>query len=367
MNADETVIRRREGGLGRLVLDRPQALNALNLRMIRELQAAFDGFLGDPDVGVVSLEGAGPRGFCAGGDIRAVHASGRSASGEAEAFWREEYAFIADLAHADKPVVALMDGIVMGGGAGLSMHVAHRVVTERTRFAMPEVGIGFLPDVGATFRLPRSPGGLGRYLALTGNTVGPADVIAAGLADAQVPAARLGELAAALAALSVPASNADVRSVIASFATEPAPGLFAAQAETIRVAFTAGGAAAAAAVLAKIGPGHPSESFGAETCALLATRSPFSLRLTETLLDLGAASNRLEDCLVREFRAACHCLTVEDFYEGVRAAVIDKDRRPRWPSAGDGAADLDIDRVLSPIAGTPDPVFARADRPPAHH
>jgi enoyl-CoA hydratase len=359
---DETVLWRRDGVLGSLILDRPQALNALNLGMIRGLQAGFDALRVDARVGVLLLEGAGPRGFCAGGDIRAVHASGRAGDGEAQAFWREEYELIAQLAAAGKPVVALMDGIVMGGGAGLSMHVSHRIVTERTRFAMPEVGIGFLPDVGATHRLPRAPGGFGRYLALTGDVVGPGDVIAAGLADAHVPSSRLDELKSALATMPLPPSRADIASVIAAFSTEPEAGLFVSDGETIRAAFSKGTAASAALALADLAPGDPGASFARRTRDILSTRSPFSLRLTAALLDAGAASQTLETCLTREFRAACRCLAVEDFYEGVRAAVIDKDRTPRWPSARDGIADLDIDQFLSPIPGVADPLFERSAR-----
>ncbi|WP_279483028.1 enoyl-CoA hydratase/isomerase family protein [Aureimonas sp. SK2] len=353
-----TIVVTREGGAGILRLNRPKALNALDLDMVRALRRALDAFLDDPAVALVILEGTGERAFCAGGDIRAVAVSGRAGDGIAEAFWREEYELLSRLAHATKPIVALADGIVMGGGAGLVMHLKHRVATERVRFAMPEVGIGFLPDVGATFVLPRLEGAFGRYLALTGETVEAGDALAAGLLDRCVPSSRTAELRAALIGLDPGASHADVERLIADRAELlPAP-LIARHGEAIAAAFSRPEVEAIEAALEEMSSDAAQGEFAARTLATMRGRSPWSMALTHALLAEGSRSTTLEDCLVREFRAACYCLRVEDFHEGVRAAVIDKDRNPRWPSLDEGWRQPPLAEILREVPGRPDPVFA---------
>jgi enoyl-CoA hydratase len=188
------VLIRVEGVVGHVTLNRPRAINALTLDMVRVIDAALTAWVDDPAVAAVVIDGAGERGLCAGGDIRAIYEAARVGDPAPLTFWREEYRLNARLASYPKPIVAVMDGIVMGGGIGVSAHASHRVVTERSSVAMPEVGIGLFPDVGATYLLSRAPGELGVHLALTGVTIGAADAMTCGLAARCVPSGRLDEL-----------------------------------------------------------------------------------------------------------------------------------------------------------------------------
>lgn len=353
MTEASEVLTRREGRAGVVRLNRPKALNALTLGMVRAVAAALDVFAEDPAVAFVLLEGEGERSFCAGGDIRAIHAMGRTDLAGAAAFWREEYRLDSAISRFPKPVVVLMHGIVMGGGAGLSIHAGHRIVFGDTRFAMPEVGIGFVPDVGSTYRLARAPGGLGRFLAYTGTTVGAADVIAAGLADAHVPAAARAELRAALSNH----ETGDPRTVMARFACEPADARPQAERRLIERAF-AGGVDAALEALDADG-----SDFAAQTATLVRSRSPTSLRFTEFLLARAGAAQSLEAALNDEFAVALSLLREDDFYEGVRAAVIDKDRNPRWRPAELAALPVLEPHVPHPPEGLPPPFPSKEATP----
>src|SRR5271169_5726793 len=218
--ADEgDLIVRREGSAGVIRLNRPKAINALTLDMSLAIDAALDRFEADPAVALVLLEGAGERGLCAGGDIRGLYESSRAGGDLGKVFWRQEYAMNARIAVFPKPYVAFMDGIVMGGGVGLSAHGAHRVVTERTKLAMPEVGLGFFPDVGGTWLLSHSPGEIGTYFGLIGQTMNGPDAIHAGFADAVVPSAKLGALREALTKVRPGALSDEIRTIIGGFAT----------------------------------------------------------------------------------------------------------------------------------------------------
>src|ERR1700739_1620387 len=192
--AEPDLIARREGSAGIIRLNRPKAINAVTLEMFRDIDKALDRFEADPSVSVILLEGAGERGLCAGGDIRALYESSQVNGDLGKILWREEYILNARIAEFKKPYVAFMDGIVMGGGVGLSAHSRHRVVTDRTKLAMPEVSLGFFPDVGGTWLLARAPGEIGNYFGLTGQTMGCTDAIYAGFADAVVPSAKLPDL-----------------------------------------------------------------------------------------------------------------------------------------------------------------------------
>jgi enoyl-CoA hydratase len=313
------------GSLGRISLNRPKALNSLTLGMVRGIDRALADFAVDQTVAAVLLTGEGERGLCAGGDIRAIHDSGRAGTDLAATFWREEYRLNARIHHFPKPYVAVMDGLVMGGGVGLSAHGRHRIVTEETQLAMPETGIGFFPDVGASWLLSRQPGEFGTYIGLTGARMGPADVIAAGLADRHVARGRLAALIDQLAALPADAGHAEVEAVIAGLATPAAPGLSADIRAMIDRAF---GADSIEDILARL-DGEAGEA-AAATRRTLAAKSPIASKVALRLMRLGRASASLEDCLEREFAATAAVLQSHDFYEGVRAAVIDKDRHPAW-------------------------------------
>src|SRR3954471_7235556 len=222
------LIARREGAAGVIRLNRPRAINAVTLEMFRDIDRALDAFEADPAVGVILLEGAGERGLCAGGDIRALYESAKVRGDLGSILWREEYILNSRIAKFPKPYVAFMDGIVMGGGVGLSAHASHRVVTDRTKLAMPEVGLGFFPDVGGTWLLSHAPGEIGTYFGLTGQTMNGPDAVYAGFADAVVPAGKLTALREALTKLRAGVSKVDVKSLIDSFASGDTAGPVAA-------------------------------------------------------------------------------------------------------------------------------------------
>src|SRR5271154_4050322 len=196
---DAEVVVREHRALRRITLNRPKALNALTLDMAVTMTALLRSWAADPAVGAVLIDGAGERGLCAGGDIRALYDAAKSGDSLPARFWATEYHLNVLIARYPKPVIAIMDGMVMGGGVGISAHASHRVVTERSAVAMPEVGIGFFPDVGVSFLLARSPGYVGTHLELTGMRIGAADAIYSGLADTHIAAAKLADLPSALA------------------------------------------------------------------------------------------------------------------------------------------------------------------------
>jgi enoyl-CoA hydratase len=349
----------RQGVVGRIHLNRPRALNSLTLGMVRAIAKALVHFERDPEVRCVLIDGEGSRGLCAGGDIRAIYESGRRLDGEAELFWREEYILNARIAAFPKPYIAIMDGITMGGGIGIAAHGSHRIVTERSRIAMPEVGIGFVPDVGGTWLLSRTPGALGTYLALTGEIIGAGDTIRAGLADAMVPSGRLPALVDALASLARPAGSDEagsdeVEDILQAYARPADDGMLWQHRDLIDQCFSHSSIEEILAALADV-----ADDFARATLLSLRGKSPTSLKVTLRLLHL-AHNASLEDCLLREFRAAVRCLQGHDFYEGIRAAIIDKDRSPRWqPDTIGAVSEADIDRYLAPVhAG--EPVFSYA-------
>ncbi|HEV7878435.1 enoyl-CoA hydratase/isomerase family protein [Bradyrhizobium sp.] len=319
------LIMRREGAAGVIRLNRPKAINAVTLEMFRDVDRALDRFEADPAVGLILLEGAGERGLCAGGDIRALYESSRVAGDLGKILWREEYILNARIAKFPKPYVALMDGIVMGGGVGLAAHGSHRVVTDRTKLAMPEVGLGFFPDVGGTWLLSRAPGEIGAYFGLTGQTMNGPDAVYAGFADAVVPAAKLAGLREALTKVRAGASSADVKALIDGFATGETAGPVAALQSRIDNWFAHDRMEDIFAALQRDG-----SELALATLKTLNEKSPRGMVVTLKLLRLARKSSSLEDCLVREYRAALEVFASDDFREGVRAAVIDKDRSPKW-------------------------------------
>jgi enoyl-CoA hydratase len=323
--SEPDLIARREGALGVIRLNRPKAINAVTLEMFRNIDKALDAFEADPAVGAVLLEGAGERGLCAGGDIRALYESSKVRGDLGKVLWREEYILNARIAEFAKPYVAFMDGIVMGGGVGLSAHGRHRVVTERTKLAMPEVGLGFFPDVGGTWLLSRAPGEIGTYFGLTGQTMNGPDAVFSGFADAVVPTGRLAALRERLVSLQPGVSSAEVRSAIDAFATGERQGPVAALRPRIDAWFAHDRMQDIVAALQSDG-----SELAQATRKTLNEKSPRGMVVTLKLLRLARSSSSLEQCLVREYRAALEVFASDDFREGVRAAVIDKDRNPRW-------------------------------------
>ncbi len=322
---ESDLIARREGSAGVIRLNRPKAINAVTLEMLRDIDKALDAFEADPQVAVVLLEGAGERGLCAGGDIRALWESSKVQGDLGKVLWREEYILNARIKKFPKPYVAFMDGIVMGGGVGLSAHGSHRVVTEKTKLAMPEVGLGFFPDVGGTWLLSHSPGEIGTYFGLTGQTMNGPDAIYAGFADAVVPTANLAKLREALTEARAGATSAEIRALIAGFATGEMAGPVAAKQATIDKWFAHDRMQDIVTAL----QGDGSELAQA-TLKTLGEKSPRGMVVTLKLLRLARTAKSLEECLVREYRAALQVFASDDFREGVRAAVIDKDRQPKW-------------------------------------
>ncbi len=355
--SEPDLIVRREGAAGIIRLNRPKAINAVTLEMFRGIDQALDQFGTDPAIGLILLEGAGERGLCAGGDIRALYDSSRANGDLGKILWREEYILNARIARFPKPYVAFMDGIVMGGGVGLSAHGAHRVVTERTRLAMPEVGLGFFPDVGGTFLLARSPGEIGTYFGLTGTTMNGPDAIYARFADAVVPSGRLGALRETLVDLRAGVNSAAVKAAIDGFATGETAGPVAAMQADINRWFSHDRMQDIFAALHRDG-----SELAQSTLRTLNEKSPRGMVVTSKLLRLARGSSSLEQCLVREYRAALEVFRSDDFREGVRAAVIDKDRNPRWsPSRVEDVTPAMLAPYFAEI-GADELVFQRQDR-----
>jgi enoyl-CoA hydratase len=323
--AEGDLIARREGSAGVIRLNRPKAINAVTLEMFHDIDRALDAFEKDPAVAVIVLEGAGERGLCAGGDIRALWESAKVKGDLGKILWRDEYILNARIKKFPKPYVAFMDGIVMGGGVGLSAHSAHRVVTDRTKLAMPEVGLGFFPDVGGTWLLSHSPGEIGTYFGLTGQTMNGPDAIHARFADAVVPSAKLPDLREALTKVAPGVTSAEIGKLIDSFSTGDAGGPVAAQQAKIDALFSHDRMEDIVAALQRDG-----SDFAQATLKMLSEKSPRGMVVTLKLLRLARTARSLEECLVREYRAALEVFASDDFREGVRAAVIDKDRSPKW-------------------------------------
>jgi enoyl-CoA hydratase len=331
MTDDNDILFGREGGVGTVLLNRPQALNAFTLGMYRRLDPQLRAWADDPDIGAVLVEGAGERAFCAGGDVRAVYEAGKGITGERDftsVFFAEEYRIINRIHRYPKPYIAIQDGITMGGGAGVSVNGAYRVATEKTLFAMPETGIGLFPDVGATRFLNLCPGRIGRYLGLTGARLGAADALYCGFATHYVARERAQAVKSGLAGIAWHAGRerAQVAAVLAQFAADPGPSPLAARRPIIDRCFAGDTVEAILEALA-----HETGDIGwaAETRASLLTKSPTSLRITLRQLILGQGLD-LEAALKLEYRMTQHVMAGHDFYEGVRAALVDKDQKPRW-------------------------------------
>ncbi|MDU2927854.1 enoyl-CoA hydratase/isomerase family protein, partial [Bradyrhizobium sp.] len=339
------LIVRREGSAGIIRLNRPKAINAMTLEMSMGIDAALDRFEADPAVAVVVLEGAGERGLCAGGDIRGLYESSKVNGDLGKVFWRQEYIMNARIAAFGKPYIAYMDGLVMGGGVGLSAHGRHRIVTEKTRLAMPEVGLGFFPDVGGTWLLSRAPGELGAYFGLTGQTMNGPDAIHARFADAVVPTERWPALREVLTKVRPGAVSLEIDQLIAGFATGETAGPVAAQQAKIDAWFAHDRMHDIFVALEADG-----SELALATLKTLKEKSPRGMVVTLKLLRLARKATSLQECLVREYRAALEVFRSDDFREGVRAAIIDKDRNPSWsPPNVDQVTPEMLERYLAEI------------------
>jgi enoyl-CoA hydratase len=337
---DEVLIRR-EGRAGRITINRPQALNALTHAMVAPIWDALLAWRDDARVEVVLLDGSGERALCAGGDVRALYDSRGAGSGAARAFWRDEYRLNALIGRYDKPYVAIQDGIVMGGGIGLSAHARHRIVTERSRLAMPETGIGLIPDVGGSWLLARAPGEAGLYLGLTGAEMDAADAIYARFSDAFVPVSGLGELKARL----LDPKGGAIGEVLRGLKQEPGRSGLADRAADIDRIFAAD---SLEAILARLE--HSNLDWSEATRRALSQKSPKALKLACAAIRDARGLASLEAALDIEFRLAVRLFEDGEFPEGVRALIVDKDRKPAWspPHLADVSAAL-LRRYLAPL------------------
>jgi enoyl-CoA hydratase len=334
MTQPELIVERR-GRAGRITLNRPQALNALTHSMILALTDALLAWRDDSSVELVAIDGAGGRAFCAGADIKALYRQGQGGERDrAEQFFRDEYRLNALIRSYGKPYVALIEGVTMGGGVGISVHGSHRVATERTLLAMPETGIGLFPDVGMTYVLPRLPDHTGLWLGLTGARLDGAAACALGLATHYAPSDMLPELIVAL--------EADGVTALEAWASKPADPLAPRRAE-IADAFGRDGLKT---ILAALDAGS---EWAGEQAKTLRAMSPTSLAITYEALKRGGDAP-FANCMRKELRMAARCLAGHDFYEGVRAQVVDKDRAPKWrPDSLEGVSKQDIDAYFAPL------------------
>ncbi|GAA3867756.1 enoyl-CoA hydratase/isomerase family protein [Leifsonia kafniensis] len=317
-------------GIGHLTLNRPEALNALTHSMVLLLTEALTAWRDDPEVSLVVLDGAGDRGLCAGGDVRALYDNAVSGdTGASLAFLGDEYRLNAMIAEYPKPFVAIMDGVTMGGGIGLAGHAGIRVVTERSRLAMPETRIGFCPDVGGTWLLARAPGELGTYLALSSATMNGSDALALGFADYFVPSELLPHLIQAFAERADPGSPSEI---VLLFDETPELSALAARRGWIDACFSADTVAEIIARLDDYAATHASDEVRAAADALVAL-SPTAVTVTLAALRQARELPGLRDALQLEYRACGWLLDQPDLREGIRAQIIDKDRSPRWNPA----------------------------------
>jgi enoyl-CoA hydratase len=348
MSLSETdILFERCGAAGIITLNRPKALNAVTHGMVKALRAQLDAWADDPAVTRVVITAAGERAFSAGGDIRALYDLGKvGRHHDALQFWRDEYPLNAAIKNYRKPYVALIDGIVMGGGVGVSVHGSHRVAGDRFSFAMPEVGIGFFPDVGATWFLPRLPGELGTYCALTGERFNAADAVAAGIATHRIPSARFPALLDGLT------GTVAVDAVLAAFAEPAGEGPVLQRKGAIDRLFAGNSVEGLLEALdGEAGSGNADADWAGKTAATIRTKSPLSLKLALAQMRRGKEWD-FETCMRAEFRIVSRVIHGYDFYEGVRAVIVDKDNKPRWnPATLAGVSGAEVERHLAPLDG----------------
>tara|TARA_R110000868_G_scaffold39980_14_gene138666 strand:+ start:1087 stop:2127 length:1041 start_codon:yes stop_codon:yes gene_type:complete len=338
MSDEAEVLFSRDGVAGIITLNRPKALNALTLGMVRAIHPQLKAWAADDAVKLVIIEAVGEKAFCAGGDIRALHDWGRAGDRNVIDFYREEYRLNVTIKNYPKPYIALMGGIDMGGGVGISVNGSHRVASERLIFAMPETGIGLFPDVGGTYFLPRCPGEIGMYLGLTGERLKAADAIHAGIADVFVPSENIVTLKSRLAA----GDSFDVAlKDLSGDAGEAGLGGTRAQ---IDKHFSLGSVAEIVASLKTDGG-----EWATKVAGVLDTKSPLSLLVAYRQIRAGASLS-FEEAMKLEFRLTNRFMRGHDFYEGVRAIIIDKDQSPKWqPATLDGVSAAEVDGYFASL------------------
>ena len=343
----EPVLTKTEGGVGYITLNRPDALHALNLDMCETILQALRVWSLDPDIHLVMIDHQeGTRGFCAGGDIAMLRESGLSDGKEARAFFAEEYRMNAAIKAFPKPYLAIMDGVTMGGGVGLSVHGSHRIATERTLFAMPETGIGLIPEVGGGWFLPRLRGELGTWLALTGARLKGADVAAARVATHFLPSELIPNLKKQIAAADFSAGAADMLGEILNGLTHSVPaGSFEPHMDEMSTCFA--GDSAEAIVAALEGSGS---DWAQAQAATIRTKSPETVKVALRQVREGAACETFEDNMAMEYRIGWRKVQSADFIEGVRAVIIDKDHAPKWaPDSLEGVSAADVQIYFDPL------------------
>lgn len=335
---NEDVLVSVENGVGQLTLNRPKAINSLTHGMVTTLGEALHAWENDDAVHTVLLSGAGERGLCAGGDVIALYHSAKAGGADARRFWFEEYQLNAYIGRYPKPYVSLMDGIVMGGGVGVSAHGDVRVVTDTTKMAMPEVGIGFIPDVGGTYLLSRAPGALGLHAALTGAPFTGADAIAMGFADHYVPHEMLDDFKKTVI-------SDGVEAALAAHAVQPPESTLLSQRDWIDECYAGDSVADIVAALRARGAGPATDA-----ADLIETRSPIALAVALESVRRAARLDTLEDVLRDEYRVSCESLRSHDFVEGIRAQLVDKDRNPTWShSSVAEVTAADVDAYFQPV------------------
>lgn len=328
-----------QSGIGKITLSRPDVLNALSTDMCRELDLQLSSWEMDDGIKAVIIKGDGGKAFCAGGDVRAIVEKGYENNQAAADFFSTEYKMNARIFHFSKPFIALLDGITMGGGVGVSIHGSHRIVTENTLFAMPESAIGLIPDVGGSYFLPRLPGEIGKYLGLTGARLKGSDVLYAGIGTAYMSSDKLNDFCAALAEEDI-LLDSDVDRVVARFAEDPGVAPLDEFRDLVDAAFSENAVEDIFDHLSII-----DHDWARETLAVLKKMSPISLKVITEQLGRGAKLE-FDDCMRMEFRIVSAMSSYDsDFYEGVRAVLIDKDHSPKWvPSS---LNDVSIDMVMA--------------------
>jgi len=345
MTSEYDILFEQKGALGVVLLSRPKALNALTHEMALALDAKLIEWADDASISAVLIKGAGEKAFCAGGDIVKLYNEGKAGGDYPYRFYHDEYVCNARISHFPKPYVAFIDGIVMGGGVGVSVHGSHRIATERTMFAMPESGIGLFPDVGGTYFLPRCPGESGMYLGLTGNRLKAADTLYAGIATAYVNSADLAGLEASLASMTFSADpHGDINQLISVYADNAGEAKLKVDQANIDQHF---GFDTVEEVFASLEADDG--EWASKTLVTLRLKSPTSLKIICKQIREGASRN-IDECMQLEWRMVNRIVKGVDFYEGTRAVLIDKDQSPAWsPAALEDISKEDVESYFLPL------------------